>query len=308
MERTERNDWIMVVMFFAIFAMGCGSQGDDFLFSDSGACVEDTETYTETVTAPDGTDADTLTETETATTDVGTESDTATTTDTETGSVEAPACWELGTAYWCAPTPVGCAQAGGTVTAHACAAGGACCQLPYASVLNTPGQCNGYLGPDGLCWLYPQMPGPKVPATYPEIYSQNHAAWCAATAQLGHDDWREATVDELRPFIVGCPASEVGGACVITEGMIWDWALVADGGPCAGCESSYAPGEKAMPTFRDGLLDFITSTTVVFANGTTGHIYISPWSGRIGVVPGGVETNAPVTPRCVRVPVSGEGT
>jgi hypothetical protein len=78
----------------------------------------------------------------------------------------------------------------------------------------------------GLCWQEP-----------PEDTTWDWAgaaAYCDGLSLGGHGpgSWRMPDIDELRSLIRGCPATETGGACAVTEGCLDDDCWTSD---CNGC-------------------------------------------------------------------------
>lgn len=79
-------------------------------------------------------------------------------------------------------------------------------------------------------------------------------AYCENLTEDGRDDWRLTTIDELRAFSVGCPQTETGGNCAVTEACNQPncWSSVCDGcalnqGPGAG--GAYWPEDASGPVF-----------------------------------------------------------
>ena len=92
----------------------------------------------------------------------------------------------------------------------------------------------------GLSWAV-------LPSVDGEMNWQSAADFCDAMALCGDDDWRLPTVDELRSLVRGCPDTETGGACEVTDYCAtpdcWNSACDScafDEGPDAGC---YRPAE-----------------------------------------------------------------
>jgi hypothetical protein len=86
------------------------------------------------------------------------------------------------------------------------------------------------VGP-GLCWQ-------NVPRALNSTWeSQNE--YCNTLDLAGSTSWRLPTIDELRSLVRGCPASEPGGACAITETCTHTTTCVSG---CGGCSSLGGPG------------------------------------------------------------------
>jgi len=65
-------------------------------------------------------------------------------------------------------------------------------------------------------------------------------AYCDQMNLDGYTDWRLPSISELRTLIRGCPETETGGLCSVTDECLsadscWDYS-------CAGCEYKEGPG------------------------------------------------------------------
>ncbi len=80
-----------------------------------------------------------------------------------------------------------------------------------------------------LVW---QEPPPADPMSWPDA-----DAYCAGLVLDGHTDWRLPTIDELRSLVRGCPATEPGSVCRISESCA-DFSDCYDPA-CDGCEPIY---------------------------------------------------------------------
>jgi hypothetical protein len=85
----------------------------------------------------------------------------------------------------------------------------------------------------GLCW---QDPPYDLWADWSPA-----AAYCDGllSGGLGPGSWYLPTINELRSLIRGCPSTETGGTCGVTESCL-DWTCLSD--PCRGCPTHDGPG------------------------------------------------------------------
>ena len=92
--------------------------------------------------------------------------------------------------------------------------------------------CPGWYDPtSGLCW---QDPPEETLRTLNDA-----VAYCDGLALGGSDTWHLPTINELRMLIRGCPNTEAGGPCGITEACL---GAACWNDPCAGCPDRGGPG------------------------------------------------------------------
>jgi len=100
----------------------------------------------------------------------------------------------------------------------------------------------GWLDPaTALCWQNPSLAsGPRNPLSWDEA-----VAYCNSLHESG--SWRLPTINELRSLVHGCPETETGGACGMTNACLsLDCMNIA----CSGCPELYTP-----PTYCPAVLD-----------------------------------------------------
>lgn len=96
--------------------------------------------------------------------------------------------------------------------------------------------CNGGLLDltSGLCWQNPSLDA--------SFDWEGAVAYCNALDLGGHGpgSWHLPTIDEMRTFIRGCPETETGGSCGVTESC--PSAECMERSECIGCPNFGGPG------------------------------------------------------------------
>ncbi len=84
----------------------------------------------------------------------------------------------------------------------------------------------------GLCWQNPS-------GSDTDDYGWSEAIDHCDQLALGEGPWHLPTIDELRTLIDGCPGTEPGGACEVSDDCNGGGCLSAD---CSSCEDLAGPG------------------------------------------------------------------
>ena len=122
----------------------------------------------------------------------------------------------------------------------------------------------------GLMW--------ENPATGGKLKWDDAKAYCDNLGLGGYEDWHVPTIDQLRTLIRGCPATETGGECNVSEGNCLSSNCMNLS--CLGCALSEGPGLEGQywPEELEGIgpMHLRWSSTVVVPTGFTSTV--SAWA------------------------------
>ena len=110
----------------------------------------------------------------------------------------------------------------------------------------------------GLMWQ-------NDPTVGTAVLNQDQArTYCQELTVCGHTNWRLPTISELRSLVRGCPGTETGGACGVTDDCTEDDCTNA---ACEGCLPEHGgPGVDGYywpPEIREyGIQEFYWSDTI----------------------------------------------
>ncbi len=117
---------------------------------------------------------------------------------------------------------------------------------------------------------------------------------CKSLSLGGSNDWRLPTISELRTLIRGCPATQTGGACRVTDECL---NSRCNGGNC-GCDNTSGECLWASQMLGVGACDGSWSSSAVADIGSAAW-YVNFGTGSVGTSHAGDDYgDAPA--RCVR--------
>ena len=108
----------------------------------------------------------------------------------------------------------------------------------------------------GLTW--------QVSPTGGSMNWQAAKSHCAGLSLGGQSDWRLPTITELRSLIRGCPATQKGGSCGVTDSCL-SYKSCYNSSACGGCsyKGGPGPGGAYWPPELTGEVDWYWSSSAV---------------------------------------------
>ncbi len=128
---------------------------------------------------------------------------------------------------------------------------------------------------------------------------------CNALTIGGYNDWRLATIDDLRGILLGCAKTSASGTCGVTNAC-WQETTCWTDAACGSCDNKGGPGDQGCYTdrlFDDHCHMVLSSTKVDPKTADDRSWYVQFWDGRIDRL---ASPTIPITGqafgRCLRVP------
>lgn len=162
-------------------------------------------------------------------------------------------------------------------------------------------ECKGSSGQCFAIWWYDSSSGRiwENPPSRRVTNLWDAESYCASLS-LDGGGWRVPSISELRSLIRGCPATEVGGSCGVTDSCrSWDDCSNAS---CTGCEYDEGPSDGCYwPSALQGDCKWYWSSTLV-SDGIDTGLEVGFFNGAVdlGDVEGGYVGYAGAYVRCVR--------